>query len=585
MTSNKHLEPNQQAADDDQQMQSLRTLVLGENHQIVRKTLRDDARQVVGEVFSEALLDRQKSDGSVDKVLQPLVSESVKQSVANHKDELVNSLYPLVGSLVRKSVSAFLTDFMENTNRLLENSLTAKGLSWRFQAWRANVPFSQFVASQTFQYRVEQVMLIHRETGILLKHLSYSNTEHADADMVSGMLTAINDFVSDSFASDPQGGEQQLDVVKTGDFTLLIKQGPQAMLVAAVRGNVPQEVANQLQISLEQIHRLYGQALSNFTGDTETFEGTSAQLRECFFEQLKPEVNKSRKPWIAWILVLIIAALVTYVGAQRWKAWRLTQKLNELDQVPGIWVKSVGIEGLDQVILQVHRDPQSQNISDWLVTNKVDQGRIRIVERPFISLDKALTEKRLQPVLLRFPQLRLDWQADQPKLLGQLLAPQLKTLTEQLNQISGLDAIGLISSVDVQSKPSPRLEEETLTKALLSMNIQRLNSAQIAFHLGKSEPDPQQRDNIRALALVFLDGVALADQLGQSISLLIIGTSDAAGSKQINERLSKKRAQAVKKMLIEAGISADYLNTVGIGTAAPKSAGARQVLFKVVTIE
>ncbi len=47
----------------------------------------------MGNVLTEALHDRQKKDGSVNKVLLPLIEDSVAHSVMHHSDKLVNSLY------------------------------------------------------------------------------------------------------------------------------------------------------------------------------------------------------------------------------------------------------------------------------------------------------------------------------------------------------------------------------------------------------------------------------------------------------------------------------------------------------------
>jgi hypothetical protein len=68
------------------------------------------------------------------------------------------------------------------------------------------------------------------------------------------MLTAINDFVTDSFKPNTDSNEQQLNVVRNDDFTLIVKPGTKAIVVVAVTGNMPQRVANQLQAKLEEIH-------------------------------------------------------------------------------------------------------------------------------------------------------------------------------------------------------------------------------------------------------------------------------------------------------------------------------------------
>jgi hypothetical protein len=323
--------------DDAQQMRLIRELLLGEQGQYVKHALRDNAREIVSDVFSEALYDRQKLDGSVNKVILPLVEKSVEHSVANHSEHMVGALYPLVGSLVRKSVTAFITDLLEKTNSLIENSFTIKGLKWRLQARQAGVSFSQYVATQTFAFRVEQVFLIHRETGLLLNTVSSGLQNTADADLVSSMLTAINDFVSDSFTKTADKIEQQLDVVKTDDFTLLLAQGPKAILVAAISGNVPQKVANQLQLTLEEIHRLFGRELAQFKGDASIFIDSEHQLRDCLISELKPQVEQHKKrPWLAWILLCFALLGGGYLAIIRWQAHDILNQITSIDKQPGI---------------------------------------------------------------------------------------------------------------------------------------------------------------------------------------------------------------------------------------------------------
>ena len=92
---------------------------MGKNGQQVKQTLKDNAHEMLGKVFSEALHERKKQDGSVNKVLLPLVEKSVEKSVADHSEKSVGYLYPLVGSLVRKFVTAFITGLLEKTNTLI----------------------------------------------------------------------------------------------------------------------------------------------------------------------------------------------------------------------------------------------------------------------------------------------------------------------------------------------------------------------------------------------------------------------------------------------------------------------------------
>ena len=92
-------------------------------------------------------------------------------------------------------------------NQTLGRSFSAQGLKWRLEAWRTGKALREVVLLRTLVYRVEQVFLIHRETGLLLQHVSAGPRRASqDADMVSGMLTAIRDFVQDSFGGKERAG-------------------------------------------------------------------------------------------------------------------------------------------------------------------------------------------------------------------------------------------------------------------------------------------------------------------------------------------------------------------------------------------
>ena len=54
--------------------------------------------------------------------------------------------------------------------------------------------------------------------------------------MVSGMLTAIRDFVQDSFRV---ADSESLEALKVGELSVWIEQGPRAIIAAVLRGTAP----------------------------------------------------------------------------------------------------------------------------------------------------------------------------------------------------------------------------------------------------------------------------------------------------------------------------------------------------------
>ncbi|GEA05088.1 hypothetical protein KUL17_39850 [Alteromonas sp. KUL17] len=278
----------------DNSLDKVRELLIGRDDKFVQEKLNRDAKGIVTNVVSEALFERETKDGSVNKVLVPLVEKSLHRSIEANSDKIVGTLYPLVGTLVRKAVSSFLVEFVERTNALIENSLSPKSVSWRFKAWQSGVRYSEFVASQIYQYQVQQLLVIHRETGTLLHSISSDPDKEKDADLISSMLVAINDFVADAFGVTSTESENELGEIKTEDFTLLIKIGPQALLVAAVTGSIPPEVRGKLQQALEDFHQFYQQPLLTYEGDNAPFDGCETILSDCLISERKEGEGKNQ---------------------------------------------------------------------------------------------------------------------------------------------------------------------------------------------------------------------------------------------------------------------------------------------------
>lgn len=570
-----------------QQMQQLRELVLGKDNSHVNQAVRDNARDIVSEVFSEALHDRQMQDGSVDKVIVPIVEKSVEKSVKTHSEEFVGYLYPLVGRLVRRSVSAFLNDFLEKTNELIENSFTFKGLKWRFKAWQSGVSFSQYVASQTFVYRVEQIFLIHSETGILLNSVSHSRHTTADADMVSGMLTAINDFVSDSFKPKDSRDEQQLDVVKTDDFTLLVKRAPKVMLVAAVTGNIPRRIDVQLEKTLEYVQKLFNKELREFDGDTVVFEPVDQTLRECLLSELKPEVaEKKKRPWFAWVLVgglvaTIIAYLVSY-----WQQTKLVEQISAIGDEPGITLRSAGAEGWSGARIEVLRDPDAISIEEWLSQQAIDSASVSVSEQSYMSLDRPLIDLRLEKVVSAYPGVTVTRDNGKVSLTGSLPQARRRALSQAVAAIPGLDFDSqMIEGVAIQELDTRDDENPAILQAMLDLNVAKIESMQLEFAQNQSNLDEIAQEKVKILASNFQSAIDLAGKLNLNVGLIIMGASDSVGNLAANQQLSRRRAQEAQRMLIELGIDPGYLNAIGLGVVEIKGSGARKVLFNVVYFE
>ncbi|MGE3539289.1 MAG: OmpA family protein [Candidatus Tectimicrobiota bacterium] len=267
----------------------MRHLLLGpERHQLERlQEHLDNLRlhpEEVSQVLAEAVLLCSHQDKQLTNALLPTIEEALQASVRKNPRILIDILFPMLGPAIRKAISTALRSMIEVLNHSLEMSLSLRGLQWRLEALRTGKPFAEVLFLHTLAYRVEQVFLIHKDTGLLLQHVVAESVPVQDAEMVSGMLTAIQDFMRDSFGGSE---DETLNTVQYGDRRLLIEQGPLAILAGVVRGSVPPSLHTTFQEAIESIHFEARDSLLTFAGDATPFAAIHHHLEACLQQQRK----------------------------------------------------------------------------------------------------------------------------------------------------------------------------------------------------------------------------------------------------------------------------------------------------------
>jgi outer membrane protein OmpA-like peptidoglycan-associated protein len=297
----------------------LRNLLFGTDYDalLALKAQLEDSEQYserVASVIAEAIQRRNAKDGAVSAVLAPTVEQAISYSISNDPQHFADVLYPVMGPAIRKSIQQALNEALANFNHVLEQSLSVRSWKWRFDAWRTGKSYAEIALLRTLIYQVEQVFLIHRNTGLLLQHVVSENVAGKDPEIVSAMLTAIQDFIQDSFAGE---GNSNLETLRLGELTVLIEHGPHAVLAMVVRGNPPSELRTLLVETSEAIHQQYRLALQDYQGDASAFASIEPLLHDCLVK--KHKIKEKRPPWLAYALLL------TLVGAGAWWAYQYQQ--------------------------------------------------------------------------------------------------------------------------------------------------------------------------------------------------------------------------------------------------------------------
>jgi outer membrane protein OmpA-like peptidoglycan-associated protein len=95
--------------------------------------------------------------------------------------------------------------------------------------------------------------------------------------------------------------------------------------------------------------------------------------------------------------------------------------------------------------------------------------------------------------------------------------------------------------------------------------VMTLDSKSIRFDFDKADIKPEYRDVLNRISgiLMTLKGFTIA----------VYGYTDDVGTQAYNLQLSKRRAEAVRDFLVQAGISPTIMSTKGFGKADPRVPG------------
>ena len=302
-----------------------------------------------------------RENSHLARAFTPLIEAAIEKSIRKNPKLMAEILFPVIGRSVRKAVSETWRRLLQQLNQMLENRLSIQSLKWRWISWRTGKSYVEVVLAQTLVFRVDQVFLIHRETGLLLHHLGRGD-ELVETDVVSSMFTAIVDFVQDSF--NLKEGEA-LEVLRLGDLQVWVEPGPHAYLAAVIRGHPPEALRQTLQHACEEIHFDYAVEFTDFNGETDCFESVS--LVECLSARQRERESK-RVFFFVLIPILLLVSLLTY----QWVLQRndLIWIRTSLAQVPGYYLTETHF-AKDHYVIEGLKDPLAPPLAQVLAEKQL----------------------------------------------------------------------------------------------------------------------------------------------------------------------------------------------------------------------
>jgi OOP family OmpA-OmpF porin len=506
----------------------------------------------LAELLPEAIALRASRDRALGRALAPTVETALHESVRRNPREVAAAIFPVLGPAIRKAIAETMGALVRSINSAVESSLSLRGLKWRVEAWRTGVPYAQVVIKHALVYRVEQVFLIHAESGLLLNHVTAADLDAPNADLISAMLTAIQDFVHDSFR--PNEGAT-LRTFTVGEHTVHLEVGPRALLAAVVRGTPPEALAPRLQSALERIHLEWAQQLVDFRGDATVFEPVRPLLEECLETVLSTQQARARgaRAWLRWAVPLT-AAVVLALGLTIRSRLNWQRALRTLDAEPGIVLVDAS-RGWTGWRFNGLKDPLARDPSVVLAAAGFSPRAIRGRWDSYLALDSGVVAIRARRSLAIPATATIDVRADTLVLGG-------TAGVDWLARVRGATLPIGATTIDVSAV------KLTLPPALDSLR-EAIERQLILFDAGSSQLTQIAATQLRGVSLATRRLVDAVTSAGATVRIELFGRTDPTGADSTNRSLAQLRVDRISRGLLSFGVPREMVAGQPIATDNP----------------
>lgn len=461
--------------------------------------------------------------------IAPLVVRTVKTEIRNSRDELVEALYPMTGRMVQAYVASAMKDLAHDINRRLEQN----AFMLRLRSLASGKSVAEVAMADTQRIHIEELYLIRRASGELIgRWPEPSDLEDSHDHVMSGVLTAINEFSSQAFQSN-SAGLRQIDI---GDRRLYLRASPQFLLAAKCSGTAQpplEAVLDQAFVTaIERLHAVpsgyESDAISARTNILQNLSsGIESELDEKAGEIAEQTAGLSPLKMMVYLIGLPLAAfmmwtLLGYYHAERVQtlAERVRATMPEISGYP--------------VTLDVAPRGHRLTVSGLTPTNAV---KAELIER----LQRVVPDTVIENQLTALPN---DLANVEPQIAGvnrnlEQLAPEIARVRQDMAALK--TSLAQATATQAIVKATARLKDsrsvlaagpqsgrgllETIDKAIAG-----LSQSQRTIDMPVSKPDQAARDIAAVTSLVHSAHEKVADLAGIAKPVAVSSVPGASGT-------------------------------------------------------
>ncbi|MEM2899364.1 MAG: DUF835 domain-containing protein, partial [Thermoplasmata archaeon] len=142
---------------------------------------------------------------------------------------------------------------------------------------------------------VDEAFMVY-DDGCLIAHVSKQERKVIDDDVLTGMLTAVQEFVKDSFKEEEKWTLRKLEF---GQKNILIERGTKIYVAVIYRGDASKELTDKMAEIVSRMETEHSAELMNWNGKTENLKDAKDKLNEIMAIGKNGEENSTSVfPWL-----------------------------------------------------------------------------------------------------------------------------------------------------------------------------------------------------------------------------------------------------------------------------------------------
>lgn len=250
-------------------------------------------RQALAQITSDTVED-QPTD--MAEAIGPIIAESTRVQIRESADSLSEALSPILLITIQQAIQDALRELQRRIDMRMRDAAKRLSLRERLALRSRGVDEATLALRDALPFTIEQIFLIHNESGLLLAHysahqdLAVSQSGDPHSDLIGAMLTAIRDFVGDAFTAGnvrPELGE-----VEFGEKRIIIRSGEAVYCAVVITGLEPPGFRNQMRRLLAELHLQNRNQLLAYNGDPHSIPNLQPHLAQ--FAEEVPTFSSDR---------------------------------------------------------------------------------------------------------------------------------------------------------------------------------------------------------------------------------------------------------------------------------------------------